>query len=535
MNPDVKPAIQITRILGFRVGYIHLIALLSILTFLYFYLGMLELIALLIVYFAVLYVILRKVIDIKKIVIIFTIAYITGLLFYISQHIPIFTVLMVMILVLLIFILSYVLANNIAFVISAIYLPAIYISLGSSSWNEIFVTSLVIWSVSNILFLYFITSATLRLFNINIKNLFSKFFISWFYDDPALEDVLNKIGKVKEVDVDVIYLKIKDEIIYMIIPNFHFGPFGSIGSADAPAVFNQTMPNNLVFHGLSHHDRDVTSREQIEKLAVEIAKTPIGEFRKLRMKYKRYGKDYARADVMFIDDLTLVGLTRYPEVTEDVSSLGGELLRAELRAIVKSPIIFDQHNSDAKTIKYFSTDTEEFQEYLGVIRKIKPQEDLNYAKGRYTKIPYGTDTGLGSNGINILQLLAGGQKIAIINIDGNGISSSSHKKIEEIAKKYDYTPIVTTTDSHENNDVVGIINDVELSDFTITSIENVLKIEPSDDVYYSYRRFKFELNMLGEEMSAKLLTYLRMSVNFLLSVLITTIVINSYIIIQFYG
>ncbi len=529
MSLDVKPAIQITRILGFRVGYLQLIVLILLLTIVYVYLGMIKLVAMLLIYFAILYLVLKEVIDIKKIVIIFTITYITGIVFYISLHFPIFIVLLVLILVLLIFVLSYVLANNIAFLISTLYLPTLYFIISESeAWNQMFLNSLIIWAIFTITFFYFITSATLRLFNISIKNLFSKFFISWFYDDPALEEVLNKIGKTKEVDVDVIYLKIGDDIIYLLIPNFHFGPFGSIGSADAPAVFNQTMPNNLVFHGLNHHDRDVTSREQIEKLAVEIAKTPIGEFKKLRMKYKRYDKDNARADVIFTDDLTLVGLTRYPEVTEDVSSLGGELLRAELKTLVKNPIIFDQHNSDAKVIKYFSTDTQEFQEYLGVIRKIRPQDDLNPSKGKYTKIAYSTDIGLGSNGINILQLLAGGQKIAIVNIDGNGISSNSYVKIEQIAKKYGYNLILCTTDSHENNDVVGIVNDVDLSDFTINSIENVLKVDPSNDVYYNYKKFKFELNMLGEETSARLLTYLRMSVNFLVCTLVSAILINAY-------
>ncbi|MCX8154730.1 MAG: DUF2070 family protein [Candidatus Micrarchaeota archaeon] len=523
---DIKPAINITRLLGFKITYLQLLGAIVLLTSIYLIIGMYDFIFFAIIYFILIYLALRDRIDIKKILIIFTIMYISGVLLYLSMNQYFFIIPLVFLIVLTFVIMQYLLAYLTGGLLSLIYLSFIFLHISqSSAWDNLFVYSLFIWIMGLGIFSYFITGATRRLFNITIRDMFSSLFMSWFYDDPAVEKQLTSIGKNIDVDMDVVVLKIGDDLVYMMFPKFHFGPFGSIGSADTPNIINTYFPNNLVFHGLCHHDRDICSRSQTEEFIRKIAMDRIEGFQRFRFKYKRYDKDSAKANVIFSDNLTIIGLTRYPEVTEDVRSGNDIILKSSLHPNIPNPIMFDQHDSDANVVMYFSSDSSEFEEYLGLMKKINLQEDLENAKGAYHKI-YTLDAGVGSNGINILILTNGYQKLAIINIDGNGINRSSHERLDQICKKYSYIPIISTTDSHENNDISGIINDVDLSDYTITLIDEYLKDPKLQEVWYAYRKYSMEMCVLGEESSARLLTYMRVSTNFLMAMLVFTVISN---------
>ncbi|MEM0356502.1 MAG: DUF2070 family protein [Candidatus Anstonellales archaeon] len=523
---DIKPAINITRILGFRISYLHVLIYILSLTVIYILLGLIDLILYIIPYAVFIWLTLKNRIDFKKITILFSIAYSIGIFFYLSTHQSIIIVFVGIIIIIVFVVLQYLLAYLVGGIISLIYLiTMMYFLSPSFDWFKLLILSVGIWLIMLYLFSYFITSATKKLFNTTIRDIFSSFFMSWFYDDPAVEKLLKSIGKRTQIPVEVIVLKVKDELIYLIFPQFHFGPFGSIGSADTPALFRDYINNNLIFHGLCHHDRDICTREQTEMIIRKIATTPLGDFKRFRFKYKSYDKGNARANVIFSDEFTIIGLSRYPNVTEDLKSGSDIILKSEIREDIKNPILFDQHDSDAKVVTYFSSDSDEFQEYLGAVRKISPQEDLRIAKGAYYKIDT-LDSGVGSNGINLLILNNGQQKIAMINIDGNGITDITHKKLEKICRSYDYIPIISTTDSHENNDIAGIINDIDLSDYTIALIESHLKSSNLEDVYYTYRNYEFEVCVLGEEASARLITYLRMSTNFLLAMIFGAMIMN---------
>ncbi|MEM0456052.1 MAG: DUF2070 family protein [Candidatus Anstonellales archaeon] len=523
---DIKPAINITRILGFRISYLHVLIYILSLTVIYILLGLIDLIIYIIPYAVFIWLTLKNRIDFKKITILFSIAYSIGIFFYLSTHQSIIIVFVAIIIIIIFVVLQYLLAYLVGGIISLIYLiTMMYFLSPSLDWFKLLILSVGIWLIMLYLFSYFITSATKKLFNTTIRDIFSSFFMSWFYDDPAVEKLLKSIGKRTQIPVEVIVLKVKDELIYLIFPQFHFGPFGSIGSADTPALFRDYINNNLIFHGLCHHDRDICTREQAEMIIRKIATTPLGDFKRFRFKYKSYDKESARANVIFSDEFTIIGLSRYPNVTEDLKSGSDIILKSEIREDIKNPILFDQHDSDAKIVTYFSSDSDEFQEYLGAVRKISPQEDLRVAKGAYYKIDT-LDSGVGSNGINLLILNNGQQKIAMINIDGNGITDITHKKLEKICRSYDYIPIISTTDSHENNDIAGIINDIDLSDYTIALIESHLKSSNLEDVYYTYRNYEFEVCVLGEEASARLITYLRMSTNFLLAMIFGAMIMN---------
>ncbi|MEM0382907.1 MAG: DUF2070 family protein [Candidatus Anstonellales archaeon] len=523
---DIKPAINITRILGFRISYLHVLIYILSLTVIYILLGLIDLILYIIPYAVFIWLTLKNRIDFKKITILFSIAYSIGIFFYLSTHQSIIIVFVAIIIIIVFVVLQYLLAYLVGGIISLIYLiTMMYFLSPSFDWFKLLILSVGIWLIMLYLFSYFITSATKKLFNTTIRDIFSSFFMSWFYDDPAVEKLLKSIGKRTQIPVEVIVLKVKDELIYLIFPQFHFGPFGSIGSADTPALFRDYINNNLIFHGLCHHDRDICTREQAEMIIRKIATTPLGDFKRFRFKYKSYDKGNARANVIFSDEFTIIGLSRYPNVTEDLKSGSDIILKSEIREDIKNPILFDQHDSDAKIVTYFSSDSDEFQEYLGAVRKISPQEDLRVAKGAYYKIDT-LDSGVGSNGINLLILNNGQQKIAMINIDGNGITDITHKKLERICRSYDYIPIISTTDSHENNDIAGIINDIDLSDYTIALIESHLKSSNLEDVYYTYRNYEFEVCVLGEEASARLITYLRMSTNFLLAMIFGAMIMN---------
>jgi len=108
----------------------------------------------------------------------------------------------------------------------------------------------------------------------------SSFLSEWFYGSGKVEQLLSQIGK--EVDIKVTALKIKsmkkkdsnmkndnikDKVkdkdeIYVIIPNFHFGPFGNIGSSRFPSIAKSYLDNVIVLHGTATHEQNLVNAEQ---------------------------------------------------------------------------------------------------------------------------------------------------------------------------------------------------------------------------------------------------------------------------------
>jgi predicted neutral ceramidase superfamily lipid hydrolase len=507
-------AIRISKIFGYEVKLLHIILIFILSTILYIYKDITLTIYNIVLLF-LFYILLKDNLDRKKIIIVFIINYISNLLVLYDIY-PLaalgYTIVF--------FIMQYLIASLFGgFVILAANLIFLYIS------NKIFemIIFLSIWIGLLFLMNAILTSISKRIFGVSVRDISSSFFFSWFYGEKDIEDILDSLGKNVTIKTRLIAIKIQDKTVYIVIPGFHFGPFADFGSSSTPKIFSEYLNNVIVLHSLYHHDYDIVKREyvikHVENILNHLKKL---EYKKLYGEFKSY-RNNAVANVIYTNLFTLIGLTRAPDVTEDIKSESEYIFMSKLN--VDNPILYDQHDSDARNITYFSKDSKEFQEYLKLMDQIKQISKLSPLKGAYFKVNSLNPT-ISSNGINVLILATETNKFAIVNIDGNGINKESRERLIQLFKKYGIEPIISTTDSHENNDISGIINDVYIDDATFSIIESNLKSYDLKFLQADYLEIEDNLKILGNDSSIKLLVFLTSFGNILKWFLITGFLIS---------
>ncbi len=389
---------------------------------------------------------------------------------------------------------------------------------------EGFLLSEIIWLLVIFSISFALDKSIRSIFGVSLVEVFSGFFFQWFYDDKRLENALEKLSTKTKVKTDVFVLGDKEKKVYIVVPRFHFGPFGTIGSSRAPYLFSTVLGNVIVLHSLTNHDYDLASEEDVLNVARSVLEKEHGSKGFLKFAYKKFQYENAKAHVLYFDDASLIGLTREPEVTEDVKAEGEAILLSNVHRTIGNPVFYDEHNSSAEKITYFSPTSPEFREYLELVKRLKanlPKE----AEMAYFKV-LSLDPSIGGNGINVLLLKNDKQKIALVSIDGNGISKESLESLRKLFKKYRITPIITTTDSHENNDVAGIINEIVISPLDLFLIEEKLKNIEWKKGYFRHYWVENEVSILGSESSSKLLTLLSSSASFILSILLLGFIMN---------
>ncbi|NPA22286.1 MAG: DUF2070 family protein [Candidatus Micrarchaeota archaeon] len=522
-------AVNITKILGVRINY-YLVFILSLFLFflyIYFHLSPLPLIITTALVAVVVYLLLHRTLDKRKILFIVWAYYMTfGLSGLLLPHtylavIP-GAIYAVSTFVLVRYILGSIPKSLLLFLV--ITLAGMYFYYPDSVAVHAFLLSEVVWLLVMFVVSYAMDKSIRSIFGVSLLEVFSGFFFQWFYDDKRLEKALKKLGTEVDITSDVIAIKTPEKQLFIVVPRFHFGPFGTIGGSRAPYIFSSILGDSIVLHSLTNHDHDLASEEDAVAIAQDILKHQPQTWEPLKFSYKKYQHGHAKAHVLTFPSFNLIGLTREPEVTEDVKAEGESILLGAISPTVENPILYDEHNSSAEKITYFSPTSPEFQEYKAVVKKIKanyPKE----AKAAFFKIP-SLDPTIGSNGINVLLLQNENQKIALVNIDGNGISQESLIALRKLFKKYKWLPIITTSDSHENNDVAGIVNEIVISPLDLFFLEENLRHVKLSDASLQHYRTTTKATILGSEASSKLLTLLSVSSSYAIGVFVLGLLLN---------
>ncbi len=377
------------------------------------------------------------------------------------------------------------------------------------------------------------TAFTLRIINAPLKRrlgystlkVLQAFWGDWFYGEDHLEELFEDMGKEIETNVDVIDIFTKrkakgeanakkhsrkqeaGELARILVPYFHFGPFGSIGGSSTPFIFKQAMPNSLILHGTATHELNPTSKKEVAELANKLAAL------RLKPTYSRMGFAHAQAQdakatAFVFDGHVLTLLSRAPKTTEDIEIAGGKILREKLKRKYKDATIVDCHNSSAKEITFFTPLSKEFHEYEEAVEALlkKTVEEKPF-KASFAS---GQLTGSGSNraGFSLLLLSTASQTYAILSLDVNGILPRSKKAIERLFEKRQVTPYICTTDSHENNVIAGAANEYihnsEDLDRISAAVDDALsRLEPAS---YAFSSLPIRIKVLGEKQVTEIIT-----------------------------
>ncbi len=256
-------------------------------------------------------------------------------------------------------------------------------------------------------------------FGVKSIDVASGFLTHWFYGEDFLEELFLKVGKEVEVPVKLLLFK-SDGVFGFVVPYIHFGPFGTLGGSSAPKVISNEL-GLTVLHGTATHDLNPTESKEVFKIVDEVKRRMSNLKWREAKGYFLSVKDKARADAFAVNDAVIVGLTRAPDTTEDITFSAGLLLMEMLKPRFKNPIVFDEHNSGGSKITFFDVLSDEFLEYKNVVRKLLNKKFTPVRlRGGFTRLNI-EHPQVGGAGIQILVFEAN-KKIAYIIIDANGVT-----------------------------------------------------------------------------------------------------------------
>jgi predicted neutral ceramidase superfamily lipid hydrolase len=253
-----------------------------------------------------------------------------------------------------------------------------------------------------------------------------------------------------------------------VLPNVHFGPFKTAGSAALPETIYSKfgdIQGLTVFHTSVTHGENFASRQsnalvckQIEEdMSQFLFKTPkISKFhRTLHGQTKILG---------FVTEKTpYIFATRHPFPTDDIMPGVGESIKKRSNDNqLASPFFVDCHNAIIGDEILITENSKEGNELIDAseqfFKNIKNQStfsEVQYGCAK-TKVPFPIDAGIGSGGIVCHFFKIDKQKNVLIHVDSNNALISVRNQIVDLSQKKGIDCIeLTTSDTHN---VVRVIS-----------------------------------------------------------------------------
>ncbi|MDO9325236.1 MAG: DUF2070 family protein [Methanoregula sp.] len=278
-----------------------------------------------------------------------------------------------------------------------------------------------------------------------------------------LDDFFRSIGEevvVPEVSL-VMQREGKDEI-FLTIPNVHPGPLGEIGGSNLPKILSGMLGNgSMVFHGSASHDFNPVDEEEVRKVGnAVLTARPLSCENTGCTRSARYRAGSVEVLAQAFGDTVLVIATRSPLVTEDLEfSVGFAIMKAGGKYFRHVGFI-DAHNCMDAMEDGVHPGTELAMEYLGAAEtafEATAQKDQGRFSAGYAHrtLPFSRQEGFGDLGVQVLVVIADGQKTAYILFDGNNMQTGTRDEIRRRLLALVNECEVATTDTHVVNTVSG--------------------------------------------------------------------------------
>jgi predicted neutral ceramidase superfamily lipid hydrolase len=337
-------------------------------------------------------------------------------------------------------------------------------------------------------------------------------------NDEIIESYFDRIGVKSDVKIQYLFIrsitqkKIKG---LFVIPNIHFGPFKTCGSADLPEYiykeFNH-IPGITVYHSTNDHTQNLTTQGNVDQIINRIKKDinelssdnngiwirEIRDFnRKISNSAKLIGTEVKNVPIIFI--------TRHPLPSDDIESGVGEDIRKIARLNgYKEIIIIDSHNAIIGDEILIKKDTIEAKDLIDVSKKYMESESVKkiketpmlYGVAKDPLDEYSENEGIGSGGVvvHLFKNPESGHKTALIHFDGNNAYVEIRSNILNFLQNQGIEKAeITTSDSHTvarqfTNRGYSPIGDKIKIDFILNRLETLIKqaekdLEPVEFLY----------------------------------------------------
>lgn len=364
-----------------------------------------------------------------------------------------------------------------------------------STATKFYVSALVV--LGSLLLFFFIINAPMKK-NLGVKSTdaLSLFFSQWLYHNKDMEKTFEKVGEVAKTLVSVIGFKRQNDEILLVTPYVHFGPFGNLGGSEfsyliCDAISSRFGAKSLVFHGSVTHDLNPVSTSQMDVIL-----DSIDSMRK-NSKYSQSDTslvvgsfEEAKSYLLKVGNSSLVSVSRAPHTTEDINfGLGLSLINLAKKNF-DSVMLVDQHNSETGEITSFEPGSVIGYNYHMAIEDSlkKAQKSKNCPlKVGYSESGVLKSSSIGSAGIKVVSISTDPISVIIL-IDSNGVSPQFKDQLDrsalDAAKSLNLSvvPMLCTTDTHQLNNVRGVLNPLKEEGETLSLVSSLVKKSLSDMV-----------------------------------------------------
>ena len=390
-----------------------------------------------------------------------------------------------------------------------------------STATKFYVSALVV--LGSLLLFFFIINAPMKK-NLGVKSTdaISLFFSQWLYHNKDMEKTFEKVGEVAKTLVSVIGFKRQKDEVLLVTPYVHFGPFGNLGGSEfsyliCDEIASRFGSKSLVFHGSVTHDLNPVSTSQMDVIlnSIDLMRKN-AQYSQANASLSVGSFEEAKSYLLKISNSSMVSVSRAPHTTEDINfGLGLSLINLAKKDF-DSVMLVDQHNSETGEITSFEPGSvigynyhQAIEDSLKKVAKSKSSSlNVGYSESGTLK-----SSSIGNAGIKVVSISSDPISVIIL-IDSNGVSPQFKDQLDrsaiEAAKSLNLSivPMVCTTDTHQLNNVRGVLNPLKEEGETLSLVSSLVKksLEDMSPSTYFASSSWVDVKVIGAKQSIELIS-----------------------------
>ncbi len=357
--------------------------------------------------------------------------------------------------------------------------------------------------LSSILFLHTLSKRGGGIDVFRFSSAWAKFILTGFEND--MENLLESFGIEKDINIRMILFQRDKDIIAMVIPGIHFGPFRTIGSTLAPYLIEKELQKynikSIIFHGAGSHERNLVSKNEINKIINAIKDVPKKTIERASL-YEpfRVFSNYHEA-LVIPSSMVLIAISTPIVGGDDIPYEAQELAEKYSKIYgYEDVVIVDCHNLEGPIIK----DPNRYGDII--VAAISKQSKLcsRVRIGYSEDVVRGYVRGLCNNIIKAMAIECNGNVYSLLYLYGNNADIGVRETLRRLAIFLGYKDAeVFTLDDHTCS---GTAFDspyyaVRIDTSLLKSVEKVLRDALKDlkEATIGFARYSVKVKIMGEK------------------------------------
>ena len=382
-----------------------------------------------------------------------------------------------------------------------------------------FIASAIVLLGALAIFLFIINAPMKKNLGVSSTDAVAYFFSQWLYHNKDMEKAFARVGEPAKTLACLMGFRRKKDKIFFLTPYVHYGPFGNLGGSEFSQLLAQEMDRKygsktFVFHGTVTHDLNPVSSSEMSKIldAVDSAvRSAVYEDARVSLSVGKSSE--CRAEALMINQSALVGLSRAPEVTEDINFGLGLSLMLEAEKKTRVAMIVDQHNAETGDVTSFEPGSQIGFRYLEAVRDSLSKTGKKNALKLGVALKQVDSQLVGKAGVKVA-VFSSSPEYVVVLVDSNGVTPEFRYQIEreltKLAKSMGHEIMVGvfTTDTHQTNIIRGVLNPARDEGELLSAIKEAFKealadLQPAN--FFAERRW-FDINVLGAKQSIEIVS-----------------------------